>query len=221
MTWHDVRKSGRKLHNKKFVFHLLIMLTSRKHGRFRTVCSWGNCRLFWSCILLVLAYNDRIFLEVVQAPNLGRGWLSSLGANFSCCFMSHKQRFYLMKYKQTKRIVTIYLSLIISIWTSHLAVIRASSCLFSVESLPWPTCKNIKIRRNHNQKCWINCMFYHLNKCLILHRGTIVAQQWCTLYTIYIKSLHITLFFIKLQLLSRSRTADVGVHSQEDLIQSA
>lgn len=64
-------------------------------------------------------------------------------------------------------------------------------------------------------------MFYHLNKCLILHRGTIAAQQWCTQCMIYIKSLHITLFFIKLQFPSHSRTADVGVHSQEDLIQSA
>lgn len=48
-----------------------------------------------------------------------------------------------------------------------------------------------------------------------------MVQQWYTLCTIYIKSLHISLFFIKLQLLSRSITADVGVRSREDLIQSA
>lgn len=45
------------------------------------------------------------------------------------------------------------------------------------------------------------------------------APSWCALCSIYIKSLHITLLFKKPQL--PSRTADVGVHSQEDLIPSA
>lgn len=55
--WHYVRKSGRKIHDNNFVFHVLIMITSGKHGRFTVL-------LFSSCILVVLAHSDHIFYTI-------------------------------------------------------------------------------------------------------------------------------------------------------------